>query len=654
MGRIIEYIIIFLGISYVYSVILVIAEASLLVLLKGLPILFLLIGLIFKYKNSLKSIGLANLSPRMISKIEMGNPLFYLIAVALLIMGAGWNTWTWAFSLVFITYLLFQKNPQKISQPSVDHATLNKIERKEWILFFIFLILAYIITFGFIRPDADDGFYLSVVTDTLANKKNPLLFFDPLHGEKEVPLLNTAAKLQTYEVWLAAISYVTRIPPVWLYYIIMPGIFVLFWAFANWWVFRKILADKAIYALGLLLLILWAWGDGHKTFGNFSFVRIFHGKGIYVTCIAPLIPWFTWRFIKKPDLWQFLLVANVVLLGGMFSSSSVLISIFSASLAFIGGIYAFHFSKRFLITFTLALIPNLLLLLFVWLEDKNNIAVFNLYMNLDRNVQGVLGASELRFKMVLCTLLLLSWFVRQSQKEWAPWMLGWIYMVFLFLLNPWTSTFLGENISGVFAWRHIWAVPVPFLLALTMVLPSQYISLSRANYIISLLFGLGLFFYAGAFKVITNAKSGSVGSLAQWGGVEHFPEDWSSAKKIMSLTHKKGRALVPESIAVALAGIPEHPPLVGVRGFYLQILEGLWKPKEHVTKRLFLLDYIQKPGDSTISVKKFLKLLLELEVTILAFPRNHSPNDVIMNNLKKMKFTQLDNEFRNIWYQPEN
>ncbi len=130
------------------------------------------------------------------------------------------------------------------------------------------------------RSDADDEFYVNVAISLLSDEAKPL---------KDVSIIRSAYALASYQAIEAAISSCFAAPFLSLYYLIAPAAVAFVSVFAAYRLFLALSARGAILTTMVYVAVLFAWGEIHRTPGNFGFVRLFQGKAVFALAIVPFM-----------------------------------------------------------------------------------------------------------------------------------------------------------------------------------------------------------------------------------------------------------------------------------------------------------------------------------------------------------------------------
>jgi hypothetical protein len=169
----------------------------------------------------------------------------------------------------------------------------------EWLLWALGLTCAGL-TLCSHRPDSDDAFYVNLAVSVVDFPHRTLLSRDTLSG-LDVPLGVAAYRAPSIELLSGLISYLTHWPTLQVSHLVVPPIVGLLTPLALARLLRVLDPRRWIFALVATLLYLCFDGGSHGSFGNFSFVRLFQGKAMFVTMVAPLVMAHGVRFGLAPS-----------------------------------------------------------------------------------------------------------------------------------------------------------------------------------------------------------------------------------------------------------------------------------------------------------------------------------------------------------------
>jgi len=338
------------------------------------------------------------------------------------------------------------------------------------------------------RIDMDDSFYVNLAVAAADAPADRLLAEDTLHGVAGLPLHLPVYRLHSYELWNAALSYLTGIPALAVFHFVLASLAACLLPLAFARLTRWLTPCCWPWTVAALIFVLLAIGETHRWYGNFALVRLWQGKAIFLFVFLPLIYAYAIEFVGRPSWrgWLLLAAAQICAVG----CSSTALWVAPAS-ALAGAAVALRPTKRGVLRLGLAALASVYVLgiglgMRVTLEEGAQ-AKAELRTSAERSsrermlelrhrpgvqlakaLEEVTGGDALR----VTTLAVVF-------GAWACWGTGLArrfavivpLAVWLIVLNPYATRWLTENLTGPTYWRNLWALPVPLLLALVLVAP---------------------------------------------------------------------------------------------------------------------------------------------------------------------------------------
>ena len=547
------------------------------------------------------------------------------VLVGLWLTGLEWLFW------IFSSAYLFAAAPSFSSNSSFSLEPGPRITSLELIGLACICGIVVLITLGAHRPDADDAFFVSLATAAIDNPGEPLYGFDNLYRSR-LPLVEQHLHfLQTYEYFVAVLADYTKIPVRVLYYIVLPAFWAPVGILVHWILLRRFLPSiPTLVASIATVIILVSWGDGHRTYGNFAFVRMFQGKAVYLLVALPMIVHSALEYFRKPTSrnWLFLMLHQCAAMG--FTTNGLVVAPLTASLVLLSKM---QFSRLFWRRAIVGLTTSFPL----FLLGMSMVYHLHQYQSPEQIEQILLGYKTVfgshRTSLVLLGLLILPALSRMAKLRESSWLCSYVFLSSVLLLCPATSKMLGFKVAPVFSWRIFWIWPVPLLLGLSIgALACK--SLSRP-WLRCFLFGI--------FMMLFALVGPSTVDRGNWGwkniGAFKVTSDYGIAQHLMTLAPKNGLALVPESLAVNLCGFHNAPPLIAVRMLYLRKLRDTI-PKEDLAERIKLLSYIGGKTDDLTS-NWAIRAIDRRDITTVAFQSTHPDADSLVESLEQRSFSVI-------------
>jgi hypothetical protein len=326
----------------------------------------------------------------------------------------------------------------------------------------VFVIAGILLTLFLHRPDADDELYLGMAFSLLANADQPI---QQLPGYGYLFYAITA-----YEPLKAMVSYITGLPLLDSYYLLVPALMSALTVIVTYRLLRELVPEGWVIGMLFFFVAMLAWGDVHRTLANFGFVRMFQGKSVLVSAVVPalFLYFFLLRDTAQARYHSFLLSAAVISgigfsRGGLVIGPLLLLFLALASIK----LYApGKWSTRLLIIMggsAAVILP------FVYHYGWNLMNPSQLVYTSKGGVESTTNLEMIQFTMgygirgfFLLTCVGASFlFVKDDGLRYSY--RNFLAIFFLLLLIPWTSNFFAKTIQAYLSWRWMWVTPVPVL-----------------------------------------------------------------------------------------------------------------------------------------------------------------------------------------------
>jgi Family of unknown function (DUF6077) len=175
------------------------------------------------------------------------------------------------------------------------------------------------------RPDADDFDYFHRVLSQATRPDEPFLITDTTHWVAgPAPAFSTLHLMTSYEMFLGFVAGLAGLDPLAFYQnapplaagALLPIVYVLLYR-----EFRLREMQVAAAALAVVFLVL--DGNGHRSFGNVTLVRLWQGKTVLWTLLVPMTFLFCRRFLRRPTQGNLGVLALAVVCGVGLSGSGL-------------------------------------------------------------------------------------------------------------------------------------------------------------------------------------------------------------------------------------------------------------------------------------------------------------------------------------------
>jgi hypothetical protein len=499
----------------------------------------------------------------------------------LLIAFTAMMHWSWNAFLMFAILALFATLLRRDEIKSVAaNSCFQAVKKNDTIVIILSALTLIVLSYAISRSDLDDAFYAAVAAFASSNPAHALKMDDPMLGEIGLPLIFPSYRFASFELLSGAGGYLFSVPAMDFYYIYLLPIWVVASVLVIFLLTRELIPKYWVGAGCLTLVLTLLLGEMHRSPANFSFVRLFQGKAVFLSVLVPAIFYLTARYLsdrgKKADL----------LLLGCCQISSVGLTNFGMLMGPIAGFSALisnvlllrsGSSKKFLYALAVLFIP-LPYLIIVALESSGS-PVMELGSESAANVWlSVFGSHQ----QYLVGVLLLAGPVL-AKESLTRWRLAippfFLYAIFL---NPVLSEFISKYITTpAVYWRVVWSFPILIFSAISLRLIIFEIMDRRFKIFVRVLLVSAVFLaviYSLPFNTLRKENIGPIDGFAGW----KIPQGHLRVAEIaMSLVRNNGRLLAPDEVAGVVSRFEHHPKLISTRGFYLSWMQPSLSPSEY-------------------------------------------------------------------------
>lgn len=325
------------------------------------------------------------------------------------------------------------------------------------------------------RPDADDSFYINMAVGALDRPDLPLLAVDTLHGRDDLPIHFSSYRLHSLELAAAALARLTGIAPIQaLHYAVAAGAALLV-PLCHAVLFRLLTPRTWLFSVAALVFVLVSAGETHRWYGNFAFVRMWQGKGVFLFVFMPLVYAYAVRFALAPSWRDGVLLGAAQIAAIGCSSSAVWVAPTGAFMAMCSVLRP---SWRDLRRFGLGALASVYVLV-IGLALKRDMVAHapTLKRRYEEGEQlsdafaRALGEGDLQIVGIAAFLTAWACCTRGLGQRFA---IAIPLAVTVVLLNPYADAWVRANVTGPSYWRALWALPIPLLLALVLTAPLQW------------------------------------------------------------------------------------------------------------------------------------------------------------------------------------
>ena len=501
-------------------------------------------------------------------------PALVALGLVILIVVALRYSWGlfWAGSVLLLGTSLWLC---KVPLPPASFGPTPHISRPEKFWVGLLGILAACFALTAIRGDLDDAYYVAVAAFTHAHPHAPLLQADPMFDRGGgLPLLFPSYRFSAYEPLGALIAWIFGIPAMDAIYRILPPLAAVATIASTFFCARELNPKRWLVTGSIAIVLLLLLGECHRSFGNFGFVRIFQGKAIFVSALVPLIYGLSFRYMSSKDRpGDLLLLVYAQLAAIGLSNFAILGAPMVGLVAAISIAPPFNRETikkllRLAATCTVAL-PYL-----AWVALQSHDAlVFSAFDQESAQAVWLNIFGQTQQYLIAGTLLLAPLLVRDPVLRWrlaAP-----CFILLAVLLNPWLAAPISRYItSPPVYWRVTWCLPITIYLAtaISVIAEKVHASIRGSERIFAIVTATALLLLTClAIPYSVTRQENHI----EWSftGRKVDGNDLNVAAQAIHLTGN-GQLLASDEISGVVAMYEQHPPLVNVRSFYIDLLKS--------------------------------------------------------------------------------
>ncbi len=274
------------------------------------------------------------------------------------------------------------------------------------------------------RSDADDAFYVNLAVTAVDRPDWALLSHDTMHGVDGLPLILPVYRLHSYELWNAAMSYLTGIPAIYCFHWLSASLAAALVPLAYARLFRLLRPHGWLAAVAVLMVVLIAVGESQIAALGCTSSALWSG---------PLSALAAFACASQPS------------------------------------------AKRWLIG-SLGLLSSLPILLAGWMM-KESLGDMTHWLKRDTSPLGkpleqaldtVLGSADVARFAVFSVLVAWALCPPGLARRFAATL---PLIVLVTVLNPFIVCWVSAHLIGPSYWRALWGLPIPILMTLVLISP---------------------------------------------------------------------------------------------------------------------------------------------------------------------------------------
>ncbi|MEO0426678.1 MAG: DUF6077 domain-containing protein [Pseudomonadota bacterium] len=342
---------------------------------------------------------------------------------------------------------------------------------QRWVMLGLTLVIA-LLPLMLHRADPDDGNFLNLSVGMMTDPR-PVLTFDTMIEDRNQPIGLPTYRVETYHVLVAVLSDLTGLSVIETAHLVLPVLTALL-LFAIFALFCRTMAGHGwLIALIAALVVIVALGWSHRSFGNYAFVRLQHGKSLLFLGVVPLLYVFALRFWHSRSSFDF---------GILFLAQAAAVALSANGLylapltVFVVGSGLLIFEPRKFGTYVLlglSCVWPVVAALSVILTVGALPSEFTMPVPTIEDIDNVYGGRM----AVLMVTVLAGWMLLEGLAR--RFFLGVVLVVSLLVFNPFLAPAFAEYVTGNLNWRLMFVLPMPLLAGLMAAAALERVSLSR-------------------------------------------------------------------------------------------------------------------------------------------------------------------------------
>ena len=531
-------------------------------------------------------------------------------------------------------------------------AQISKYDTKALLVLVGLGVIGSIIVLIVNRPDDDDFYYVPNAIFYLQNPKALMGFNIHYLFSSHEPFASFFwATANAYEYMQAIVAFGFHLRFLDVYYFIMPALAGFFIPMALYLAIVHFSDDTLSAVIGTLVTIgvILALGETHRTFGNFSFVRIFQGKAILLSLGIPLFVAFSMNYFAQPTyktgLGLLFLATGLV---GLSSSAIFMLPALACVLALAYVISTRRYPLTRLVGYFACLayvVAVALYVFFFWKLGLDNASPANqgwptTFLG---HVNFFVKAKAPLTPIALIGSTLLSAFVLSGRHR--QFLLTWALASVVLFLNPISATFLIRYVTSANAyWRLFYIYPFPIMAGMIAATLYKHLSYGWPAKRLAVVLATSILLVGFLFLSPTSVFYQQDLGRPTYKLLLH---NLRQATTITQIT-PAGVMLAPESIAGIVAMLDARFPQIRVR----IDAERTWLPSlEEANARIAASDYLDGKGGDFSDLQTIVKLYGNTIRSIVINNQVVDKNPEIVDFLHAHQFTnqRATDEYTIFW-----
>ncbi len=477
---------------------------------------------------------------------------------------------------------------------------------------FILAMLAGLIAMSINRPDIDDSIYVPKSLFYLEHPDAPINSqVTWLAAMEQRPI---SGVFPYYELSQAALAHLTGRPYLDLYHVLFPGI-VGFLMYSAALVLLGLFESRPntvlLCSLFYLLLTL-LLGETHRSYGNLSIARAFHGKYMFLSVGAPSWIYFSLHYLRRPSWSHWTILAALGLaMAAATPTAMIFLPFLAVTIAFANHVQlsirlpnATDLAQG--LSYGATLIPVILMAVsFRYYAVDNLSAGSQINAGFPKSFADQLGLVVNPDYPLTPWLFTASLLAVLAFSPYRRFFAAWVMALGIMLLNPWISGAVIQHLTTEnIYWRLFYLLPFPLMpaLALGLVVNAGRIGTALTLMIVSI---TGFFALRGPTSVLRPEN----GATLSTPGYKISNADRATSEQTIRCGHA-GTILAPTQIASNILLLSAGFPQYVMRDDYLGLMLSTVPSQVSLEQRNAASAYLYGNDESTMASFAFRTLII--------------------------------------------
>lgn len=344
-----------------------------------------------------------------------------------------------------------------------SYENCDYIQPNEMLMLCLFIVAAVIVTICLNRPDADDQQYLGTSILVLNYADIPIRSLLSHYG--------IGYAFPSDRLLKSALSYFTGLPILTSYYLVLPAFYSILVIVAYYKLLNLLIQKRWVVGIAFLFIIMFAWGDVHRTYANFGFVRLFQGKACLVSFVVPAIIYYYIRYIETEKYRNLLLLSMALISGVGFSATGIIVGPLTLCFLALANFKIKSNMRSQIVLVSCLAVPILLGILIRYYFGIHRAGVHTIKGVQESTtnyemIKFVFGNGYRGVFALLCFMVspLFVTHVNGAKNVYGKYVLLGIVL----LAIPWTSELIAWSTYPTASWRWMWALPISLSMCIVM------------------------------------------------------------------------------------------------------------------------------------------------------------------------------------------